>query len=1437
MAPALTEAASARMRLQDTPDSERTITKSDFKPFHGKRTFNISRTLPSPNNDLKALGGRKRSKGEGRVTHLSLADSERDILQLNHPKVSTITCKVGNLQSFTARVCSNADKPSLSPPNSKISHLDTSLINIESKNIKSTESTFHVSEDFQESSAVLEINNSFLKDFKIMNQPDLGINKESNNSAAREYTKFEDLPLVQNFNHVRGDSEPRMVNGNGDIDKKGSGSRKDCDERGDAQPRKTPNLVNKRSVHFTEVEKPQAEPKDILDKMGVLCTGKEALSRTSNQILSLASSSEFQSLEELDSKSRDETRKECARKQAYLERKVETLLRRLKRMRGKVVETHAREQLRQFVNFQHRSLQQVAKVIRSEAPGPAELKEHFLSNEEVKSMSTTELVKLVKTYQPLASAQHRSLQSHMSDHRGSSGLPKLGGPCKNAHPVLVMDSGLRAQCSEVSERLCQRVLTVSGELDSDATASSSGGESGDEETASAITDASAPKPKLVSDLPPLLKRAEWRWASDRAGIVSRWTWLQAQVSDLEYRIRQQSQVHRQLRASKGGVVLGDPPSTSDILRHVHGMIPPTAQGKAINSDSQAKGEGGKLSLEDDRESFEVSPCNIQAVMSNIDKQASRLTQSLGNCLSPASSTTSASASVVGSPRLASSTSSPGRSPAQASIRDSSPTGHSEYFNHGNTSSCSPSVPTELSLASRTSDLLHTPPELQRQQKGSLSSLSSSSLLPSSSSHLDTTCQSARCRPLRSYRKRRILRTIGLHRQSHKAARLSDVRCRCSPPANACPMCGGRQNNTLPMDPETMALRERIALIDASFHPILSFPEDVALPIHCEGLLKSGLWQDKPLAKRSRGSHRHHQYRGSLILPGDYNLNNHKRHQNNNISNSSNNNNHHHQGKVLGLVSADTGLRQVSKKKTKKSVITTNGGHQNKRNTSTSVSTAASVIKNFSEKIKNKYESKVKSKSAAKKGKTVLPRANKMNRKSSKVAKATLKKKKQIEDEEEDLEALYLEQELEDIDEDCGGGSGGLSASASQSSLKDMGHQHHRSHRRRFDNSYDINNIVIPLSMATSVPVEQPQYKEIVTPKWREVPVSELPFVLAEARESLTSKLEKTNGVAKPVDQLQPVELATVPEDKPVENENEDEEEEDLSDDKFALRHLKLELEEKKRFRNFVQYPPLRRSRARSDVSLSSLDTKYIDRGESFPSEENSLSSRPTTPVLMKSLPPISQMTGRGPSLEESLAALQQQVQVQRPRTLSVSTPARRETRTSSQTGQDGSELQQDSRAGAVESWPRRIFPLPKEEYEAMLEASDPGCRPAHQHETRFARANASKPVVKIIDLTEREIAVNTGRPPETALDSVHSVVDSVALSPQSVSASASVSSAADDDMADPEWAGGTDVGGLSSNSTTSGSSCKRGRSRPILDDPNDPEWLGSDTPRKNKNKR
>ncbi|XP_029413930.1 KAT8 regulatory NSL complex subunit 1 isoform X5 [Nannospalax galili] len=89
-------------------------------------------------------------------------------------------------------------------------------------------------------------------------------------------------------------------------------------------------------------------------------------------------------------------------------------------------------------------------------------------------------------------------------------------------------------------------------FDSDVTDSSSGGESDIEEEELTRAD---PEQCHV----PLRRRSEWRWAADRAAIVSRWNWLQAHVSDLEYRIRQQTDIYKQIRANKGLIVLGEAP--------------------------------------------------------------------------------------------------------------------------------------------------------------------------------------------------------------------------------------------------------------------------------------------------------------------------------------------------------------------------------------------------------------------------------------------------------------------------------------------------------------------------------------------------------------------------------------------------------------------------------------------------------------------------------------------------------------------------------------------------------------------------------------------------------------------------------------------------------------------------------------------------------------
>lgn len=84
-------------------------------------------------------------------------------------------------------------------------------------------------------------------------------------------------------------------------------------------------------------------------------------------------------------------------------------------------------------------------------------------------------------------------------------------------------------------------------------------------------------------------------------------------------------------------------------------------------------------------------------------------------------------------------------------------------------------------------------------------------------------------------------------------------------------------------------------------------------------------------------------------------------------------------------------------------------------------------------------------------------------------------------------------------------------------------------RRRSDlqHAYDIDNIVIPYHMACAPRIEKPKYKEIITPKWREIDFETVKIELDE-------------------DML-----------------------EDLSDERCAERHQRCEMEEKKRFLTFI----------------------------------------------------------------------------------------------------------------------------------------------------------------------------------------------------------------------------------------------------------------------------
>ncbi|KAB5517696.1 hypothetical protein PHYPO_G00170190 [Pangasianodon hypophthalmus] len=107
-----------------------------------------------------------------------------------------------------------------------------------------------------------------------------------------------------------------------------------------------------------------------------------------------------------------------------------------------------------------------------------------------------------------------------------------------------------AELERLSLSCSTNLQAAESAFDSDVTESSSGGETDVEEDELARADV---EQRHIS----LWRRAEGRYAVERSSIISHWNWLQAHVSDLEYRIRQHTDIYRHIRASKGAVVLGE----------------------------------------------------------------------------------------------------------------------------------------------------------------------------------------------------------------------------------------------------------------------------------------------------------------------------------------------------------------------------------------------------------------------------------------------------------------------------------------------------------------------------------------------------------------------------------------------------------------------------------------------------------------------------------------------------------------------------------------------------------------------------------------------------------------------------------------------------------------------------------------------------------------
>uniref|UniRef100_A0A2R5LLB4 Putative kat8 regulatory nsl complex subunit 1 n=1 Tax=Ornithodoros turicata TaxID=34597 RepID=A0A2R5LLB4_9ACAR len=611
-------------------------------------------------------------------------------------------------------------------------------------------------------------------------------------------------------------------------------------------------------------------------------------------------------------------------RKSVLERRSERLHRRIRRLQLRQAIQHCNTQLGGFLEHQQKSLAipclmpQAQRLLHRKLRDGADIKaELLLQNEDVKNLSTAALVSLVRKLE----------ESSQGAPSTPARLPELE----------------REECDRVSGTLRTTLSHQERVVDSDATASSSGGESCDEAdvrdtvdtfgTPTPTTD-SAPRSK-----PSIRQSAAWTWVLERAAVASRWTWLQAQVADLEFRIRQQNDICRQLRHAKGRLRLeGEPQLPNDVL---------------ATTNKRPFGPGSQENM-----------------------TTTKVTTPTANGMVPGAQDV------------------PG---------------------------CS------------------------------------------------------RTRPLVNFRKRKVVSSTvasavaSVSPLGRKTARLggassTTVQCDCrsvsSCQASPCPLCAGRYSVLRQLDPDAMPQRERAALLDAGFHPVLSFRNDMPLNLHFEMLLRTGELQK--LALKASASLR----KKSRLA------------------------------QVSGLA-----IDQARKKSRKLA-----------HNAAQSLLSSAKMRRHHSEK-KRAYRRHV--------DREVLDddSSDSRFRRSDTYSLVSMKHRER----------------QRSLSTASSGSSKAASPVPSPAPCSGEGTIGQRSilqdvlRRRRGENAFDINNIVIPYSLASATRVERLPYKEILTPKWRELTEEEL------------------NGTL----QVDPLESK--------------EEVEDLSDEAFTVRHNVCEEEERHRF--------------------------------------------------------------------------------------------------------------------------------------------------------------------------------------------------------------------------------------------------------------------------------
>ncbi|XP_078536698.1 KAT8 regulatory NSL complex subunit 1-like protein isoform X2 [Lissotriton helveticus] len=283
---------------------------------------------------------------------------------------------------------------------------------------------------------------------------------------------------------------------------------------------------------------------------------------------------------------------------------------------------------------------------------------------------------------------------------------------------------------------------------------------------------------------------EWMWYKDRARIGSRWSWLQAQISQLECKIQRLADIYRQLRTSKRTVILEEFPMAKDLLKQSTPRSDPATTLNTAGTFRPSR-EAADCSPSND---FEMSPSSPTLLLRNIEKQSAQLTEIVNSLMVPLNLSPT--------------------SPPQ-----SSKSYHHKRLANGISLSVLHSREEEYSSKKKLSGQQH-----MKKRKKDHARVRSPSINIAA-------CTSARSRPLHCLHRRKL----------YKLYSSCPSNTQVMPPKDAVFQSGHVPTTALPAPPWRCCDFDAkcwIPEMDPSFHPVLSLPSDVALRIHLENMLKN-----------------------------------------------------------------------------------------------------------------------------------------------------------------------------------------------------------------------------------------------------------------------------------------------------------------------------------------------------------------------------------------------------------------------------------------------------------------------------------------------------------------------------------------------------------------------------------------------------------------------